>query len=304
MLNVLLGQMSLVGPRPPLPYEARVVQTPDGSVLSVTPGLTGLWQVSGRSRLTFDEMVELDLTYIEQWSLWLDLQIMLRTPLAVLAATGLAGAGVHQPRPDSARFRRARAGRAQQPAARDTVAPRLCCASTTRTTALTCWTRPTSHAAGQWRQYRSPRGRRPRTADRSGGPSSANRAGRARVGALPPRQHVQVVHRGVFEDARKLVGRRITVKPASETGAGFETEQAGQAWRVDVGINQYDPIASASPRPWPDRRDGRRTFGRPRAHDGDLTFHAGHRAGHGRIASRGASSASGASDGRDASRRR
>ena len=50
--------------------------------------MTGLWQVSGRSRLTFDEMVELDLMYIEQWSLWLDLQIMLRTPLAVLTGDG------------------------------------------------------------------------------------------------------------------------------------------------------------------------------------------------------------------------
>jgi len=88
LINVLRGQRGRVGPRPPLPYEAELYGPPEWQRLSVTPGLTGLWQVSGRSRLTFDEMVELDLMYIEQWSLWLDLQIMLRTPLAVLTGDG------------------------------------------------------------------------------------------------------------------------------------------------------------------------------------------------------------------------
>ncbi|HNS51264.1 MAG TPA: undecaprenyl-phosphate glucose phosphotransferase [Anaerolineae bacterium] len=78
-LNVLLGQMSLVGPRPAPPSEVQRYQPWHKRRLEVSPGLTGLWQVSGRSELTFDEMVLLDLYYIENWSPGLDLQILLRT---------------------------------------------------------------------------------------------------------------------------------------------------------------------------------------------------------------------------------
>jgi lipopolysaccharide/colanic/teichoic acid biosynthesis glycosyltransferase len=88
LLNVLHGQMSLVGPRPPLPYEAELYSPLERQRFSVAPGITGLWQVSGRSRLTFDEMIDLDLMYIDRWSFWLDVQIVLRTPLAVLAGDG------------------------------------------------------------------------------------------------------------------------------------------------------------------------------------------------------------------------
>jgi lipopolysaccharide/colanic/teichoic acid biosynthesis glycosyltransferase len=80
--------MSLVGPRPPLPAE---VERYDGDVrrrLAVKPGITGLWQVSGRSDLTWEEGVRLDLSYVENWSLRLDLVILSRTVRAVLAAEG------------------------------------------------------------------------------------------------------------------------------------------------------------------------------------------------------------------------
>lgn len=88
LVNVLLGQMSLVGPRPPLPIE---VDGYDGDVrrrLAVKPGMTGLWQVSGRSDLTWDEAVRLDLRYVENWSLMLDLTILWRTVRVVLATEG------------------------------------------------------------------------------------------------------------------------------------------------------------------------------------------------------------------------
>jgi lipopolysaccharide/colanic/teichoic acid biosynthesis glycosyltransferase len=88
LINVLLGHMSIVGPRPPLPYEAELYGPLEWQRLAVTPGLTGLWQVSGRSRLTFEEMIELDLEYIDRWSLWLDVLIIIRTPLAMLAGDG------------------------------------------------------------------------------------------------------------------------------------------------------------------------------------------------------------------------
>jgi lipopolysaccharide/colanic/teichoic acid biosynthesis glycosyltransferase len=71
--------MSLVGPRPPIPYEVEAYALWHRKRLDMKPGMTGLWQVSGRNRLSFDEMVRLDLFYIENWSLWLDLKIMLRT---------------------------------------------------------------------------------------------------------------------------------------------------------------------------------------------------------------------------------
>jgi exopolysaccharide biosynthesis polyprenyl glycosylphosphotransferase len=86
--NVLVGDMSLVGPRPPIPDEVERYEEWHRRRLEVVPGITGLWQVSGRSELSFDEMVMLDLYYIENWSLGLDLQILARTGPAVLAGSG------------------------------------------------------------------------------------------------------------------------------------------------------------------------------------------------------------------------
>lgn len=77
--NVLRGEMSLVGPRPPLPRELNFYREYDFQRLSVTPGCTGLWQVSGRSSVGFEEMVELDLQYIRRRSFWFDLLIIFRT---------------------------------------------------------------------------------------------------------------------------------------------------------------------------------------------------------------------------------
>jgi exopolysaccharide biosynthesis polyprenyl glycosylphosphotransferase len=88
LVNVLRGEMSLVGPRPPLPREVAQYESWHRRRLEVAPGLTGLWQVSGRSELTFDEMVMLDLYYIENWSLGLDLRILLRTVPAVFRGRG------------------------------------------------------------------------------------------------------------------------------------------------------------------------------------------------------------------------
>jgi lipopolysaccharide/colanic/teichoic acid biosynthesis glycosyltransferase len=83
--NVLRGEMSLVGPRPPIPYEVAAYQTwHRRRVLQVKPGITGLWQVTGRSRVSFDDMVRLDLQYANFWSLWLDVKILMRTPAAVI----------------------------------------------------------------------------------------------------------------------------------------------------------------------------------------------------------------------------
>ncbi len=88
-LNVLKGEMSLVGPRPPIPYELAAYQTwHRRRVLEVKPGITGLWQVSGRSRVSFDEMVRLDLRYATSWSPSLDFTILMRTPLAVIKGEG------------------------------------------------------------------------------------------------------------------------------------------------------------------------------------------------------------------------
>lgn len=87
--NVLRGEMSLVGPRPPVPYEFEVYASwHRRRVFELKPGVTGLWQVSGRSRTTFDDMVRLDLRYSQSWSLWLDLKILLATPRAVLTGDG------------------------------------------------------------------------------------------------------------------------------------------------------------------------------------------------------------------------
>ncbi|PYN56274.1 MAG: glycosyl transferase [Candidatus Rokuibacteriota bacterium] len=89
LLNVLLGEMSLVGPRPPIPYELEAYDIwHRRRLLEVKPGITGLWQVNGRSRLRFDDMVRLDLKYAQAWSLGLDLKILLRTPRAVFSGDG------------------------------------------------------------------------------------------------------------------------------------------------------------------------------------------------------------------------
>jgi lipopolysaccharide/colanic/teichoic acid biosynthesis glycosyltransferase len=88
-LNVLKGEMSLVGPRPPIPYELAAYQTWHRQrLLAVKPGITGLWQVMGRSSVRFDEMVRLDLRYASTWTPWLDLKILLRTPGAVIKGSG------------------------------------------------------------------------------------------------------------------------------------------------------------------------------------------------------------------------
>ncbi len=88
-LNVLRGEMSIVGPRPPIPYEVGCYDIwHKRRLLAVKPGITGLWQVRGRSRVKFDEMVRLDLEYATSWSVWLDLKILLETPKAVLLGEG------------------------------------------------------------------------------------------------------------------------------------------------------------------------------------------------------------------------
>jgi exopolysaccharide biosynthesis polyprenyl glycosylphosphotransferase len=88
LCNVLRGEISLVGPRPPIPSEVEQYQDWHRRRLDVPPGMTGLWQVSGRSELTFDEMVMLDLFYAENWSLLLDFKILLRTIPTVILGTG------------------------------------------------------------------------------------------------------------------------------------------------------------------------------------------------------------------------
>jgi exopolysaccharide biosynthesis polyprenyl glycosylphosphotransferase len=88
-INVLRGEMSLVGPRPPVPYEADIYDVWHRMrLLSVKPGITGLWQVVGRSTANFDEMVRLDLKYVTEWSLWQDIKIMLKTPWVVIMGKG------------------------------------------------------------------------------------------------------------------------------------------------------------------------------------------------------------------------
>lgn len=87
-INVLKGEMTLVGPRPPLAYELALYKEWHKGRLSVKPGLTGLWQVSGRSTVPFDEMVMLDLYYIENWSFALDMRIILRTIPVMLFGLG------------------------------------------------------------------------------------------------------------------------------------------------------------------------------------------------------------------------
>ncbi|MFP5235176.1 MAG: sugar transferase [Acidobacteriota bacterium] len=87
--NVLKGDMSLVGPRPPIPYELAAYQTwHRRRILEAKPGVTGLWQVTGRSSVKFDDMVRLDLRYATSWTLWMDIKILLMTPLAVIKGAG------------------------------------------------------------------------------------------------------------------------------------------------------------------------------------------------------------------------
>ena len=88
-INVLKGDMSLVGPRPPIMYECEDYDLwHRHRVLHMKPGITGLWQVTGRSVTTFDEMVRMDIKYIREWSLWLDIRIILKTPVAALVGNG------------------------------------------------------------------------------------------------------------------------------------------------------------------------------------------------------------------------
>jgi lipopolysaccharide/colanic/teichoic acid biosynthesis glycosyltransferase len=89
LFNVLRGEMSLVGPRPPLPYEAEKYQSWHlRRVLEVKPGITGVWQVSGRSKTSFDDMVRMDLRYTRTCSLALDLKILIKTVKVVLEGDG------------------------------------------------------------------------------------------------------------------------------------------------------------------------------------------------------------------------
>ena len=88
LFNVMKGEMSLVGPRPPLPEEVEQYEPWHRKRLQALPGMTGLWQVSGRSNLSFDEMVMLDIYYVENWSPWLDISILLRTIPKVIIGEG------------------------------------------------------------------------------------------------------------------------------------------------------------------------------------------------------------------------
>jgi len=88
LVNVLAGQMSIVGPRPPLPEEVETYGPWHMQRLSVTPGLTCIWQVSGRNRVSFERWVQMDIEYIENQSIWLDLKLLVLTIPAVLSGRG------------------------------------------------------------------------------------------------------------------------------------------------------------------------------------------------------------------------
>jgi len=88
IINILRGEMSIVGPRPCIQYEYDRYEPWHRERFNAVPGLTGLWQVSGKNRTTFDEMVRLDLNYARTWSPWLDIKILLRTPAAVFRGDG------------------------------------------------------------------------------------------------------------------------------------------------------------------------------------------------------------------------
>jgi sugar transferase EpsL len=91
LINVLLGQMSLVGPRPAAPHHADLYTPHQRRRLEAKPGLTGWAQVSGRNSLSWEERIDLDIWYVDHWSLWLDARIVLRTPLALLDSEGVYG---------------------------------------------------------------------------------------------------------------------------------------------------------------------------------------------------------------------
>lgn len=87
-INVLRGEMSLVGPRPPIPYEVDLYKEWHRRRLDAIPGITGFWQVHGRNRVSFDEMVRMDIGYIENQSIWLDIKLILLTPIAIYSGRG------------------------------------------------------------------------------------------------------------------------------------------------------------------------------------------------------------------------
>ena len=88
LVNVLRGEMSLVGPRPPLPSEVLRYESDARVVSTSVPGMTGLWQISGRSNLSWEDTVRLDLYYVDNWSMVQDMVILLKTVSAVVAARG------------------------------------------------------------------------------------------------------------------------------------------------------------------------------------------------------------------------
>jgi lipopolysaccharide/colanic/teichoic acid biosynthesis glycosyltransferase len=88
LINVIKGEMSLVGPRPAIPYEVKMYKPWQRRRLETKPGMTGLWQVTARSKAAFDDIVKLDIQYIEKQSLWLDLKILFKTPYVVLTSRG------------------------------------------------------------------------------------------------------------------------------------------------------------------------------------------------------------------------
>ncbi|MEJ5364715.1 MAG: sugar transferase [Desulfosoma sp.] len=90
LINVLKGEMSLVGPRPPIPSEVSQYNLEDRRRLSMRPGITGIWQVSGRNAVSFDQWMAMDKEYIDNWSLWLDLKLLIKTIPAVLTGEGAA----------------------------------------------------------------------------------------------------------------------------------------------------------------------------------------------------------------------
>ena len=88
LLNVLRGEMSLVGPRPPTPSEVELYEARHTRRLQITPGITGWWQVRGRSNIPFDEMCEMDMYYIENWSITMDIEILMLTIPRVVLRSG------------------------------------------------------------------------------------------------------------------------------------------------------------------------------------------------------------------------